>query len=69
MGPTPYGFREDRRMRGRTGVGSGVASPRRTDPAVRHPPIGSSVLDIAYLAGALALFVIVGLIGKAVEKL
>ena len=56
-------------MRGRTGVGSGVASPRRTDPAVRHPPIGSSVLDIAYLAGALALFVIVGLIGKAVEKL
>lgn len=43
--------------------------PGARTPAVRHPSIGPSVLDIAYLAGALALFVIVGLIGKAVEKL
>lgn len=40
---------------------------RRRSPSL--PGSESHVLDVVYVLGVLALFVIVGLIGKAVEKL
>ncbi|WP_448809932.1 hypothetical protein [Agromyces bauzanensis] len=35
----------------------------------RHPEPGVSVLDVVYILGIIAVFVVVGLIAKGVEKL
>jgi hypothetical protein len=45
-----------------------VRAPSRPGAALL-PESESLVLDVVYVLGAIALFVIVGLIGKAVEKL
>lgn len=36
---------------------------------LRHPESGVFVLDVVYILGILAVFVVVGLIAKGVEKL
>lgn len=56
-------------------LGAGVASVVAPGPGVRSPcgrstpESGVLVLDIACILGVIALFALVGLIGKAVEKL
>ena len=35
----------------------------------RHPESGVSVLDVVYILGIIAVFVVVGLIARGVEKL
>ncbi|MFP3465334.1 hypothetical protein [Leifsonia sp. SIMBA_070] len=64
-------MREERGRGGRSGVGSGIAphGARRSDRAVAVLRTESLVLDVVYVLGAIALFVIVGLLGRAVEKL
>jgi hypothetical protein len=61
------GNREDRH---RAAV-SGVASIR--GPLARellcHQPLEESVLDLAFIAGIIALVVIVAIVGRAAEKL
>ena len=42
---------------------------RGTHPATPGIPTGVPVLDVIYLAATLALFALVGLIAKGVEKL
>lgn len=65
----PYGFREDAAARAptRSRIGTCVRAdvPARK-PVSRMEPV---VLDLVYVLGAIALFVVIGLIGKAVEKL
>jgi hypothetical protein len=36
---------------------------------LRHPNHGVSVLDVVYILGIIAVFVVVGLIARGVEKL
>jgi len=50
-------------------IGTCVSSAHGPPLAGHRPPIGNPVLDLAFLVGALTLFVVVGLVGKAVEKL
>jgi hypothetical protein len=69
------GLREDRRR----GIRSGVASTLPVElvgtgppaaPAARGTPeSGVFVLDVVYLLGIIAVFVLVGLIARGVEKL
>ena len=61
---------------GAGGVRTGVASQvqrNRCPPAAlrgpRHPESGVLVLDVVYILGIIAVFVLVGLIAKGVEKL
>jgi len=72
VGAWAYGFREDRVRRCR----SGVASLRAPERVPRHPPrrgpileVETGVLDIVYLLGTAAVFVLTAWIGRAVEKL
>lgn len=53
------------------GVGSGVAPLRgaRSACAVAVIRMELVVLDVVYVLGVIVLFVVVGLLGKAVEKL
>lgn len=59
-------------MTARRGVYS-VAVPENGHPHPRRmrltPPEGAIVLDIAYVLGIIAVFVLVGLVGRGVEKL
>jgi hypothetical protein len=50
-------------------IGTCAAVARGPPLAGHRPSIGNPVLDLAFLAGVLVLFVVVGLLGKAVEKL
>ena len=43
--------------------------PPRRKRGPRHPESGDSVLDIVYILGIIAVFVVVGLIARGVEKL
>jgi hypothetical protein len=43
---------------------------RRSPPEERHPDLdGVTVLDLVYVIGILAVFTLVGVIAKGVEKL
>lgn len=44
-----------------------VRLPRPCGP--RHPESGVFVLDVVYILGIIAVFVVVGLIARGVEKL
>ncbi|MFB9307691.1 hypothetical protein BJY17_002837 [Agromyces hippuratus] len=69
------GVREDRRR----GIRSGVASDLPVEPvetcphaataARGTPEPGVFVLDVVYILGIIAVFVLVGLIARGVEKL
>ncbi|WP_174546078.1 hypothetical protein [Nocardiopsis dassonvillei] len=53
-------------------MGSGSFGPRVLRPGGRtrpRLPWSSTVLDAVYLLGALAVFALVGVIGRGVEKL
>ncbi|SDF07029.1 hypothetical protein SAMN04487781_0134 [Cellulosimicrobium cellulans] len=71
--PAPYGSREDGLRR----LGAGVRSSSAPRPVGARPPDrgpsvstwGRLVLDIVYVLGVIAVFVLVAGIGKAVEKL
>ena len=43
--------------------------PARRTRGTRHPNHGVSVLDVVYILGIIAVFVLVGLIARGVEKL
>lgn len=43
--------------------------PARRHRGLRHPNHGVFVLDVVYLLGIIAVFVLVGLIARGVEKL
>ena len=68
----PLGIREDRR-RGirrvlhRMVQRNAARLPRPCGP--RHPESGVLVLDVIYILGIIAVFVVVGLIARGVEKL
>lgn len=66
----PYGFREDVRQVIRVRLAS-IDVPRMGTraPGCAASPGGFAVLDLVYLAVTIALFAIVGVIAKAVEKL
>ncbi|OUE29434.1 hypothetical protein BFL35_15460 [Clavibacter michiganensis] len=61
-------MREDARSRG---VYSSSVPPTgtRVRPAAAPLTGGSPVLDLVYIAGAIVLFALVGLVGRGVEKL
>lgn len=72
----PYGNREDRRAGGLAGVGSELCSPQPhgvptgTPPAPAPPaPTGVLLLDLVFVIGVLAVFALVGLVARGVEKL
>jgi hypothetical protein len=43
--------------------------PARRARGLRHPNHGVPVLDVVYILGIIAVFVLVGLIARGVEKL
>ena len=67
----PYGFRKDARLRPGRGcvIGSARGGPRdpRPGPPVIRMELG--VLDSVCVLGLIAVFAVIGLLGKAVEKL
>ncbi|RGE18524.1 hypothetical protein [Leucobacter sp. wl10] len=69
---SPYGFRKDACLEAELGcwIGSCVRFGRAASrPAAADVCEELVVLDIVYVFGGIALFVVVGLLGKAVEKL
>jgi len=64
-----YGKREDRRTGAPTGVGSELSRTGHRTTHPHHAPTGVLLLDIVYVIGILAVFALVGLVARGVEKL
>ncbi|MBS3181888.1 MULTISPECIES: hypothetical protein [Leucobacter] len=68
---TPYGFREDRPAPRAAGVRSGDEPDGRAPGRSigRRFSIGDPVLDLVTVLGMIAVFALIGVLGKAVERL
>jgi hypothetical protein len=64
----PQGSPKRRRLGCFLGSAAKAARPPRTRPAASETH-GVSVLDVVYILGIIAVFVLLGLIAKGVEKL